>query len=77
MQALLDHGSYPDAGLWLVTSGAQVVDREAGGGLAGAALWGLGKTAALEAPDLGGRMVDLDAEALASPEGLVDELLAP
>ncbi len=76
-QALLEHGSYPGAGLWFVTSGAQVVDREAGGGLAGAALWGLGKTAALEAPDLGVRMVDLDAEALASPDGLVDELLHP
>jgi epothilone polyketide synthase D len=60
----------PPAGarLWVVTRGAQGV-RGRGDALAGAAVWGLGRVAALEHPDLWGGLVDLD------PDGGLDASL--
>ena len=60
VQGLLDAGAEPSGGTWLVTRGGQVLEGERGGELSGAALWGLGKTLALEAGQLKPRLVDLD-----------------
>ena len=76
-QALAESDLAPSKGLWFVTRGAQVLERERGGELAGATLWGLGKVAAREAPQLQPRMLDLDPAGAASPSDLVNELLYP
>jgi acyl transferase domain-containing protein len=76
-QALLDLDLRPAVGLSFLTRGAQVVERESGDALAGATLWGLGKTLALEAPQLKPRMLDLEPGATGLPEALIEELLHP
>ena len=76
-QALAESDLAPSKGLWFVTRGAQVLERERGGELAGATLWGLGKVAAREAPQLQPRMLDLDPANAASAADLVNELLYP
>ena len=76
-QGALDTGADPARGLWFVTRGAQVLDGDQGGELAGAALWGLARSAGLEAPQLRLRMIDLDPCAPGLPEGFADELLRP
>ena len=76
-QALAESDLAPSKGLWFITRGAQVLERERGGELAGATLWGLGKVAAREAPQLQPRMLDLDPADAASPADLVNELLYP
>ena len=76
-QALAESDLAPSKGLWFVTRGAQVLERERGGELAGATLWGLGKVAAREAPQLQPRMLDLDPADAASAADLVNELLYP
>ena len=76
-QAAVDTDMTPANGVWFVTRGAQVLERERGGQLAGATLWGLGKVAAREASQLQARMVDLDLEATAAPADLARELLYP
>ena len=76
-QALAESDLAPSQGLWFVTRGAQVLERERGGELAGATLWGLGKVAAREAPQLQPRMLDLDPADAASSADLVNELLYP
>ena len=77
VQGLLDADVAPTGGVWLVTRGAQSLGRERGGVLAGAALWGLGRTVGLEAPGLGARLLDLDPGTEADIGALVDELLSP
>ena len=77
VQGVMDAGATPAKGLWFVTRGAQVLERERSGELAGATLWGFGKAMAREASHLGARMLDLDPEDAAPPSGLVDELLVP
>ena len=77
VQGVMDAGLTPAKGLWFVTRGAQVLERERAGELAGATLWGLGKAMAREASHLGARMLDLDPEDAVPPPGLVDELLSP
>ena len=77
VQGLVDVGAEPEGGLWFLTRGAQVVDRERDGQLAGATLWGLGRAVALEAPQLRPRMIDLDAGGTDRSAALVDELLHP
>ena len=77
LQGLADSDAIPAGGVWFVTRGAQIVGRERGGELAGATLWGLGKVAALEAPHLQPRMIDLDPGAPDPPSHLADELLYP
>ena len=77
VQGIVDADAMPEKGLWLVTRGAQVLERERTGQLAGAALWGLGKVALREAPQLQSRMLDLDPEA-EEPQAIVtNELLFP
>ena len=77
VQGVLDAGASPAKGLWFVTRGAQVLERERSDGIAGAALWGFGKAVAREAPQLGTRMIDLDPEEPARWQELASELLFP
>ena len=77
VQALIDTDAAPARGLWLLTRGAQVVEKERNGQLAGAALWGFGKVAYREAPQLKPRMLDLDPDQASLPAGLINELLYP
>lgn len=60
VQALLQERTTPPR-LWLVTRGAQATSTQDGGtGIAQSALWGLGKTIALEHPELNCVCIDLD-----------------
>ena len=77
VQGVADSGLAPDNGVWFVTRGAQVLERERGGELAGAVLWGFGKGVAREAADLQPRMVDLDPRPTAPDPDLANELLYP
>ncbi len=76
-QGVADSDLIPAKGVWFVTSGAQVSERESGGELAGSVLWGLGKVVALEASHLQPRMIDLDPNAAGVSGELVNELLYP
>ncbi len=76
-QALVESNSTPAKGMWFITRGAQVLERESSGELAGSILWGLGKVLALEASHLRPRMVDLDPNATGESTEIVDELLFP
>ena len=76
-QAAADGDRSPQNGVWFVTRGAQILERERGGQLAGATLWGLGRVVAREAPQLRPRMLDLDPEAPARAATLAEELLFP
>ena len=77
VQGVTDSGATPEKGVWFVTRGAQVVERERGGELSGAALWGFGKGVAREAPHLQPRMIDLDPGRMAPAPDLANELLYP
>ncbi len=77
VQGIADADVVPEKGVWFVTTGAQVLERERTGQLAGAALWGFGKVVAREAPHLQPRMLDLDPEAAKPWADLADELLFP
>ena len=77
VQGVAESDVIPANGVWFFTRGAQVLERENAGELAGAPLWGLGKVVSLEAPHLQPRMIDLDP---AEPELLSDlanELMYP
>ena len=76
-QGVLDSDVIPDKGVWFITRGAQVLERERAGELAGAVLWGLGKVIALEAADLKPRLIDLDPSSTGQMSELVNELLYP
>ena len=77
VQGAADADVTPGKGVWFVTRGGQVLEREHQGELAGATLWGLGKVLAREAPHLHPRMLDLDpANALPLP-GLFNEVMYP
>ena len=75
VQGIADADLVPERGFWLVTRGAQVLERERTGQLAGATLWGFGRVVAREASHLNPRMIDLDPESANAPEVLADELL--
>ena len=77
VQGIADADAVPEKGLWFVTRGAQVLERERTGQLTGAALWGLGRVVVREAPRLQLRMLDLDPEAAEPQAVLADELLFP
>ena len=77
LQGLSESGAVPEKGVWLLTRGAQILEREKGGELSGAILWGLGKVASLEASDLQPRMIDLDPSGDSDLSGLVNELMYP
>ena len=77
VQGVADSGLVPHKGIWFGTRGAQVLERERGGELAGAALWGFGKGVQREAAHLQPRMIDLDPGANAPEPDLVNELMHP
>ena len=77
VQGITDADAVPEKGLWFVTRGAQVLERERTGQLAGAPLWGVGKVVAREAPHLQPRMLDLDPDAAQPHAVLANELLFP
>ena len=77
VQGIADADATPEKGVWIATRGAQVLERERGGELAGATLWGLGKVLMREMPHLQPRMIDLDPELPAPHAGLTEELLFP
>ncbi|HTI15423.1 MAG TPA: type I polyketide synthase [Dictyobacter sp.] len=62
IQALVDQTGHRPAHLWLVTRGAQPVQEQAEISIAQAPIWGLGKTAAFEHPELWGGLIDLDPQ---------------
>ena len=77
VQGIADADVTPTNGVWLITRGAQVLERERGGQLAGALLWGVGKVIRHEAGHLQPRMIDLDPSAPPQPTDLVNDLLYP
>ena len=77
VQGCADADVTPANGLWFVTRGGQVLEKERSGELAGATLWGFGKVVAREAAHLQARMIDLDPDTAALPAGLTEELLYP
>ena len=77
VQGLSDSDAIPENGIWFITRGAQVLERELSGELAGATLWGLGKVVTLEAPHLQPRMIDLDPITPDAPSELVNDLMYP
>ncbi len=77
VQGVGESGVTPERGVWFLTRGSQVLEREQGGELTGAVLWGLGKVVALEAPHLQPRMIDLEPAAPVPTSDLVNELLYP
>ncbi len=77
VQGVADADVLPANGLWFVTSGAQILERERIGEISGAVLWGLGKVVALEAPQLQPRMIDLEPNAPPLLADLVNELMYP
>ena len=77
VQGVGDADVIPANGVWMITQGAQVLERERGGELVGATLWGFGKAIAREAAHLQPRMIDLDPGEMAPAPDLVKELLYP
>ena len=77
VQGITDSDITPANGVWFITRGAQVSERELGGEIASAALWGFGKGVAREAPQLQPRMLDLDPDPMAPAPDLLNELLYP
>ena len=77
VQGAMEAGVTPAKGLWLVTRGAQVLDRERDGTPAGATLWGFGKVLVREVSHLTPRMIDFDPEGPADISVLAGELLWP
>ena len=77
VQGVMDTDLIPQRGVWLITRGAQVLEREFQGALAGATLWGFGKAVAREAAQLMPRMIDLDPTVADAASDLVEELMYP
>ncbi|MDE2945317.1 MAG: SDR family NAD(P)-dependent oxidoreductase [Gemmatimonadota bacterium] len=77
VQGVGDSDLTPERGVWFITRGAQILERERGGELAGAAVWGFGKGVAREAAHLQARMLDLDPGSMAPEPDLVNEFLYP
>ena len=79
VQALIPEEPDAAPALTIVTRGAQaVVPGEAPVALAQSPLWGLGRTIAVEHPELRCRRIDLDpGSPVAAVDGLVEELLEP
>ncbi len=77
VQGVSETNLVPSNGISFITSGAQVLERESGGNLAGSVLWGLGKVVSLEAGHLQSRMIDLDPSSTEPHSDLADELLYP
>ena len=76
-QGVIDADLTPMKGVWFVTRGAQVLERERAGQLAGAPLWGFGRVVAREAAQVNPTMIDLDPEGTELPDDFAEELLLP
>ncbi len=76
-QGLDDAGAAPAAGVWFATLNGLVVADEVAPGLSGSAWWGFARTIALEAPQLGVRLVDLEQSDASREIRLIRELLHP
>ena len=76
-QGIGDADATPANGVWFITRGGQVLERERLGQLTGALLWGFGKVVAQEAPHLQPRMLDMDPASAAPMSDLVNELMYP
>ena len=76
-QAMLDADATPANGIWFITRGGQVLEREHLGELSGAILWGFGKVVSRESPHLKPRMIDLDPLESLPSRDLVGELMYP
>ncbi|MFP4007662.1 MAG: alpha/beta fold hydrolase, partial [Spirulinaceae cyanobacterium] len=70
VQALSDRPQSPTPQLWLITHQAQSLQPQERINLIAASLWGMGRTIALELPQLWGGMVDLDTESRDSDEAI-------
>jgi microcystin synthetase protein McyG len=80
VQGLVQTKDVPLPPLWLVTRGAQPAGNETGPlAVAQAPLWGLGRVVALEHPELGGGMIDLEAGTGSETETLrlIEEISHP
>ena len=81
VQAMQDADVTPALGVWLLTRGAQALERdymrESVGELAGATLWGFGKALAREVGYLRPRMIDLDPDSPMPVDTVVDALMFP
>ena len=76
-QGVIDADLTPAKGMWFVTRGAQVLERERAGQLAGATLWGFGRVVVREAAQMNPKMIDLDPEGTELPTDFSEELLFP
>ena len=76
-QGVIDADLTPTKGVWFVTRGAQVLERERAGQLAGATLWGFGRVVVREAAQMNPKMIDLDPEETELPADFAEELLFP
>ncbi len=76
-QGVIDADLTPAKGVWFVTRGAQVLERERAGQLAGATLWGFGRVVVREAAQMNPKMIDLDPEETELPADFAEELLFP
>ena len=76
-QGVIDADLTPAKGVWFVTRGAQVLERERVGQLAGATLWGFGRVVVREAAQMNPKMIDLDPEETELPADFSEELLFP
>ncbi len=76
-QAVLDSNLSLQNGIWFVTRGVQVLERERTAQLAGATLWGFGKALSREVTHLQPRMIDLDCGESVPISELSLELLSP
>ncbi|MBX7222441.1 MAG: amino acid adenylation domain-containing protein [Blastocatellia bacterium] len=64
--------------LWVVTRGAQTCREESEASLAGAAVWGMGRSIAWEHPSLWGGLIDLDpAKPMGEAAFVVEEIWSP
>ena len=80
VQTMAKRGWTESPRVWLVTRGAQPAGAAKGdlSGLAGAPLWGFGRTLALEHPELWGGLVDLDSAPMTDEaQRLLDEISRP
>ncbi|MDE3268058.1 MAG: beta-ketoacyl synthase N-terminal-like domain-containing protein [Chloroflexota bacterium] len=77
MQGVSDADVTPETGVWFVTRGGQVLERERKGQIAGAMIWGFGRVVSREAPHLQPRMIDLDPDRDVPPSVLANELMYP
>ncbi len=77
VQGLSDADTTPQKGMWLLTRGGQILEREPFGQPSGAVLWGFGKVIAREAAHLNPRMIDLDPSEAPHLSDIVNELMYP